>query len=296
MSETGLTTMNVKKINKNKVYSYIYKEKVTSKMQIVQQLQMGLSTVSQNLKLLEDEGLIEREGFFESTGGRKANAIQIVRTARVAVGIGILKDKILIAVIDLYGDAVCRTEIAADYVQEDAYYKKLGKCLEDFIAGSRISPDAILGVSIATQGVISTDGKSVSYGAIMHNSDMKLSDFEKYIPYPCRLVHDSKAAACLELWKHTDLQNALFILLNPNLGGAIISDGTVQQGAHMRSGLLEHLCITQDGPLCYCGKRGCLETTAPPPHWKQPRRKKSPNFSWKSANQTPRCGTFGTTT
>ncbi len=28
----------------------------------------------------------------------------------------------------------------------------------------------------------------------------------------------------------------------------------------MHSGTLEHMCIHPDGPLCYCGSRGCLET------------------------------------
>ena len=58
MSEKGLTTINLKKINRSKVYQYIYKTRQTSKMQIVQDLQMGLSTVSQNLNLLEKEGLL----------------------------------------------------------------------------------------------------------------------------------------------------------------------------------------------------------------------------------------------
>ena len=58
MSEKGLTNISLKKINKSKVYQYIYKSKVTSKLQIVSDLQMGLSTVSQNLNLLEQEGLI----------------------------------------------------------------------------------------------------------------------------------------------------------------------------------------------------------------------------------------------
>lgn len=52
--------------------------KITSKLQIVQDLQMGLSTVSQNLNALEQDGLICRDGYFESTGGRKAQVIQIV--------------------------------------------------------------------------------------------------------------------------------------------------------------------------------------------------------------------------
>ena len=59
MSEKGLTNISVKKINRSKVYQYIYRKKITSKLQIVQDLQMGLSTVSQNLNLLEQDGLIE---------------------------------------------------------------------------------------------------------------------------------------------------------------------------------------------------------------------------------------------
>ena len=90
MSEKGLTNISLKKINKSKVYQYIYRKKKTSKMQIVQELQMGLSTVSQNLNLLEPEGLIEKNGFFASTSGRKANAIQIVSDFKISIGIGIL--------------------------------------------------------------------------------------------------------------------------------------------------------------------------------------------------------------
>lgn len=59
MSEKGFTTIQLKKLNRSKIYQYIYRKKVTSKLQIVQELQMGLSTVSQNLNLLEEEGLIE---------------------------------------------------------------------------------------------------------------------------------------------------------------------------------------------------------------------------------------------
>ena len=91
MSEKGLTTIALKKI-RSKIYQCIYRSKLTSKLQIVQDLQMGLSTVSQNLNLLENEGLIEKNGYFDSTGGRKANAIQIVSDFRISIGVGILKN------------------------------------------------------------------------------------------------------------------------------------------------------------------------------------------------------------
>ena len=106
MIEKGLTNISVKKINRSKVYQYIYRKKITSKLQIVQDLQMGLSTVSQNLNLLEQDGLIEKNGYFESTGGRKANAIQIVSDFRISIGIGILKNMFHITAVDLYGNAL----------------------------------------------------------------------------------------------------------------------------------------------------------------------------------------------
>ena len=61
MREKGMTTITLKKINRDKVYQYIYQQKETSKLQIVQDLQMGLSTVSQNLNELEADGLISSD-------------------------------------------------------------------------------------------------------------------------------------------------------------------------------------------------------------------------------------------
>lgn len=260
MSDKGMTTMEVKRINKNKVYSFIRQEVTTSKHQIVQKLQMGLSTVSQNLKILEEEGLIEKNGCFESTGGRKAQAIQIRRTARISIGIGILKKMVHFVAIDLYGAVTFDSTQDIPYQPSRNYYSQLGQELENFIIENGLNRSSILGVSIATQGIIAPDGQSVSYGVIMDNIQMKLSDFTEFITYPCRLEHDSKAAAYLELWNYNDIDSALVLLLNRNLGGSVITNGQVHQGIHMHSGIVEHLCITPDGPLCYCGCRGCLET------------------------------------
>ena len=64
----------------------------------------------------------------------------------------------------------------------------------------------------------------------------------------------------LELWNHPELDSAVVLLLNRNLGGAIITNHQIHQGRSMHSGTIEHICINPDGPLCYCGNRGCLET------------------------------------
>ena len=260
MSEKGLTNISVKKINRSKVYQYIYRKKITSKLQIVQDLQMGLSTVSQNLNLLEQDGLIEKNGYFESTGGRKANAIQIVSDCRISIGIGNLKNMFHITAVDLYGNALYTNTIPFPYSNTPDYYKQVTDKIKEFIATNQYDEEKILGVSIATQGITSLDHSTVLYGNIMNNTGMILEDFSRYLPYPCYLEHDSKSAAFLELWKHPELDSAVVFLLNRNLGGAIITNHQIHQGSSMHSGTIEHICINPDGPLCYCGNRGCLET------------------------------------
>ena len=260
MSEKGLTNISVKKINRSKVYQYIYRKKITSKLQIVQELQMGLSTVSQNLNLLEQDGLIKKNGYFESTGGRKANAIQIVSDFRISIGIGILKNMFHITAVDLYGNALYTNTIPFPYSNTPDYYKQVTDKIKEFIATNQYDEEKILGVSIATQGITSPDHSTVLYGNIMNNTGMILEDFSRYLPYPCYLEHDSKSAAFLELWKHPELDSAVVFLLNRNLGGAIITNRQIHQGSSMHSGTIEHICINPDGPLCYCGNRGCLET------------------------------------
>ena len=260
MSEKGLTTIALKKINRSKIYQYIYRSKLTSKLQIVQNLQMGLSTVSQNLNLLENEGLIEKNGYFDSTGGRKANAIQIVSDFRISIGVGILKNMFHITAIDLYGNTVYTDTIPLTYSNTAAYYQQITDKVKDFIDKNQYPENKILGVSIATQGITSPDNTTVIYGNIMNNTGMRLKDFSRHLPYPCHLEHDSKSAAFLELWNHPELDSAVVLLLNRNLGGAIITNHQIHQGRSMHSGTIEHICVNPDGPLCYCGNRGCLET------------------------------------
>ena len=160
---------------------------------------MGLSTVSQNMNLPEQEGLIKRNGYFDSTGGRKAQAIQIVSDFRISIGIGILKNMFHITAVDLYGNCICSDTIPVPYSNTADYYHQVADSIKKFLLRNHYDSEKILGISIATQGIISPDNTTVTYGKIMDNTGMNLEDFSRRLPYPCHLEHDSKAAACLEL-------------------------------------------------------------------------------------------------
>lgn len=260
MKKTGMTTLEVRTYNKSRVYEKIYEKHSISKQEIAQELQMSLTTVTQNLKLLETEGLIAIAGQYQSTGGRKANAYSIVSTAAIAIGIDILKDRLHFVAIDLYGKILQKKTLTARFFAEEGYYRMLGENTQQFIAAlPEELQSKILGVGIAVQGLVSSDGQSMEDSRILNCEGMTFSDLSAYIPYPCHMEHDSTATAATALWQDPSLQDAIIFILNHNIGGAIVINGKIHYGLNLRSGVLEHIQLREDGPLCYCGKKGCLE-------------------------------------
>ncbi len=260
MSNSGMTTIEVKRINRSKVYQMIYEKRSISKQDLAQELHMGLTTVTQNLKALEEDGWIHRTGYYESTGGRKAQAIEIVPNARTTIGVFILKRSILLVAVDLYSNVMQQKTVTETFSATETYYQFLGKEVMRFANHVESNPDKISGVGIAIQGILSPDRSKIQYGKLLQHTGLNTADLTRYIPYPCFTEHDSKAAAFAEIWNQPQLSDAVVFLLNKNLGSALVIHGEVHQGKSMHSGTIEHMCIVPNGTPCYCGGKGCLET------------------------------------
>ena len=50
------------------------------------------------------------------------------------------------------------------------------------------------------------------------------------------------------------------VILGTGCGGGIVYKGELIKGPQAIAGEWGHMSINPDGPLCYCGQRGCVET------------------------------------
>lgn len=258
------TSSDIRTANKRRVLHTVYSQKEISKQRLSQVLSMSLPTVTQNLKEIEALGLIERRGLYESTGGRKAHIYRFVSNARIALGVVLLKDFYRIVAVDLYGTVLTSKRISLPFSQTDAYFQRLGEELRTFtyeISESLQIPcqGKILGVSIAIQGLVSNDGTTVVYGEILGCTGLKLKEIQRFIDFPCTLIHDTEASAIGEMWFRNNKTDAVLLALNRNFGGALIVDGEVHRGWEFSSSVMEHIRLYPEGRLCYCGKKGCME-------------------------------------
>lgn len=253
------TISELKVTNQKHVLSYIYKVQKTSKSELAENLGYSRPTINQCLKNLEEMNLIEKDGFFESTGGRKADAITFIASAKLAIGVELLKDSYEITAINLYGDIIQSMQYSLPFTNHDSYYQMVCDSIKEFITSLKVDTEKVLGVGIVLQGLISADGTCVTYGKILDCTGLDIESFTKHLPYPCQMIHDAEAAAMVELWNSPHIQNALFLHIRSNLSGAFIVNNAFLKGNELKSGVIEHMTLEENGALCYCGKRGCVD-------------------------------------
>jgi predicted NBD/HSP70 family sugar kinase len=77
-----------------------------------------------------------------------------------------------------------------------------------------------------------------------------------------RLATDMPLAALAELRHLGPVDDALYLKADSNIGGAVVVEGRVIEGAHGLGGALAHVPVVPGGVLCACGQHGCLVTVA----------------------------------
>ena len=257
----SITPKQIKATNRQLIYNYIYESDRVSQQDISYALRLSRPTVATNLAELEADGLIFKNGQQNSDLiGRKAAVYSIVTDYRVAIGVELMRREAKIIAVDLYGRKIDREVMAIQYKNEERYYQEICGMIERFVAAHVFRREQLLGIGFAMQGLISSDGTAVVYGAILSNTGLTVDVFSRHLPYPCLFIHDPESAALTELWNSPGLSNAIYVSLSRHLGGAMITNGLVRAGKHGHNATFEHIPVQPDGKLCYCGHRGCMET------------------------------------
>jgi predicted NBD/HSP70 family sugar kinase len=259
MKNNGVNSIEVKKINRQTIYKFLYRHEPISVQEIAYTLNMSLPTVTQNIKELYERGLVIKTGLFESTGGRKAKAISYNSTARYAIGLDVTRNHIGAVLIDLSGKVIKNERRQFPFVNSKNYFKGVGNFVQGFIEDYNIYTKDILGVGIALPAIISPDRETVSYASVIDFKGGKVSAFSEYIPYPCVFSNDANAAGFAEMWGDETFENVVYLSLNNSVGGSIIIKKNIYEGYNNRSGEFGHMTIVPNGKTCYCGQKGCVD-------------------------------------
>lgn len=126
------------------------------------------------------------------------------------------------------------------------------------------SPE-IIGIGVGAPGPVDTKN-----GIIINTPNLGWKDFpivdtlSKHFSIPVFLDNDVNLGTYAEwlLGNNKDAKHVVGVFPGTGIGGGLIINRKIVHGASGGAGEIGHMTMQIDGPLCGCGKRGCLEALA----------------------------------
>jgi predicted NBD/HSP70 family sugar kinase len=242
---------------------------VTSRAEIARRTGLSASTVSAIVAELQREGLVSEQdgvGGPGPRGGRPASGIALHRRAGVAVGVDFGKRHLAVAVCDLSHRVLAETwqEIDEDYPAD------LGLELADTLIRSALdkagaSSESAIGVGIGLPGPVHAISGTLGSSTILPGwSGVRLGDVERHFELPVYIDNDANLGARAEsIWgAGRGADPLVYLKVATGIGSGLIAKGGVLTGAGGTAGEIGHISVAEEGDICRCGSRGCLETVA----------------------------------
>ncbi|MBJ7449556.1 MAG: ROK family protein [Parachlamydiales bacterium] len=127
----------------------------------------------------------------------------------------------------------------------------------------KINIEDIKAIGIACPGPISVkEGKLLAPINLPGWRNVEIAKiFKEKLGRPVFMNHDAKACALAEFTfgKRKNVENLIYLTMSTGVGGGIIANGHIVQGATDSAGEIGHCILDINGPRCVCGQYGCLE-------------------------------------
>lgn len=252
--------MELKRINRNRIFRFILQQRTTSKSEIAYELRISLPTVTQNLAALMEQNLILETGEYESTGGRRAKMISCNAQARVAVGIDITRNHISAVVVDLVGNIIDNIREPFCCSAPDQVPQKVKQLIDGILFNNEILDESVLGVALSIPAIVASDYRTLDTELVLPFPSDFYQYFQEYIRFPYLFYNDANCGGFAELWRRRPTERDMFYFsLSGTVGGAAMLGNQIYTGQYNYSGEIGHTILVPGGKQCYCGKYGCVD-------------------------------------
>jgi fructokinase len=179
----------------------------------------------------------------------------------VRIGIDLGGTKTEGIVLDTHGKESFRKRV--DTRPEDGYTAILNriKSLYDDLRAS--AGEAAHTFGIGTPGAISPrTGRLKNSNTVCLNGQPLKDDLERLLGRRIEIQNDANCFALAEALHGAGRGKSLVfgVIMGTGCGGGIVHKGEVITGPQAIAGEWGHMSIDPNGPICYCGQRGCVET------------------------------------
>jgi predicted NBD/HSP70 family sugar kinase len=265
----GLTQVNKSSVELNKlmqkrtIIGLLHSNGNTSAPELSKKLKISLPNCLSILNDLMVSGMVKNFGIGESSGGRKPALYGLSESECYVIVCDVARFSASMSILNCGNKFVTPIIQIETHIDDEQFVEKLYAAAGKLIREHQIPEDKILGLGVDMPGLIDSKcginytikkEKNQNIGAQLAQRFKKLV----YIDNDARM--HAYGEYCFGAAK--GYENAIVIHWSWGLGLGIFVNGKLYSGNNGFAGEFSHIPIVENGDLCICGKRGCLETIA----------------------------------
>jgi glucokinase-like ROK family protein len=232
-----------------------------SRAELADVVPLSKSKLALELDRLVELDLIENAGLAASRGGRRSSIVQLSDTLRF-VGIDIGATSVDVAVTNGQLQILGHLSELVDVRQGPTVVLGIALDLVAKLRAEGLAP-TVHGVGVGVPGPVSfRDGVPIVPPIMPGWDHFPVRDMVgQELGCPVLVDNDVNIMALGELHAGTarSVQDFLFIKIGTGIGGGVVVGGNLHRGVSGSAGDIGHIRVEEFGPLCSCGRTGCLE-------------------------------------
>jgi predicted NBD/HSP70 family sugar kinase len=256
------TSETARQINRRIALNFIRRHQPMSRADLARRSGLQRSTVSAIIDQLIDEGWVTEGAIGRAPRGRRPRFLHLNVERAGILGVELRPETTTLGLAGVDARFVAQTswptpKDAASFVKELAQATSVLRAAHPTISCE--------GMGVSLPGRVDRNGRLVfapnlGWGAV----DLKQM-LEAVVGLPVNLENAANACALAEFWfgRHPEhVRNLVAVTVSEGIGVGLLLNGQLVHGADAMAGEFGHVSLTDEGPLCKCGKRGCWERYA----------------------------------
>jgi predicted NBD/HSP70 family sugar kinase len=243
--------------NRSLVLQTLFHQGAMSRADLSRETGLTRVTISDLVAELIADGFVAEIGVREASGpGKPAMLVDLDRAGHRIVGIDLSGSASIIgAVLTLDGDIVARREVALPEAGD--VVATVVELARELVADSHAP---VLGIGVGTPGVVDDRGvilTAPNFGWAGFDLEGAL---QSALGLPVLVANDANAAVLAEYTFGGAGDDVLLVKVGRGVGSGLLAAGQPMRGSRFAAGEIGHVTVgTDGGPVCVCGKVGCLE-------------------------------------
>jgi glucokinase-like ROK family protein len=253
----------IRALNRSHVLNTVKTHGPIGRADIARRTGLSPATVTAITAELIAENLVLEKSPGDSSGGRPPILLVLNPQGGYVIGIKLTEDQAISALTDLEANVVAKSTVKLSGHKPEQVVKDLTELVSTLIQMSSIHKKQLLGIGIGLAGIVDARRGILRRSPISGWKDVPLRDMlQRRLRVPVYLENDVNTLTLTEKWfgSGQGLDSFLTVTVGRGVGMGIVVNGQFYRGEAGGAGEFGHTVVDRDGPVCACGKRGCLET------------------------------------